>query len=109
MNRTLALPQAVRFCTTATPETLRRNRLTAPFSDDFFKIARVRSLRDARIWLLGQLVLNYHPDAHTPERVSHPNPQPSSPHHQSPDSPRTRLQQHIETAALQLDNTATPF
>ena len=99
------ISQAIRFCNTATPETLKRNSFTAPHLSDFFQIARTCSLRDARIWLLGQLVMNHHPDSHAPESVPHANPQPPSPYHQPSDGPRARLQQHIETAALQLDNT----
>lgn len=55
-----ALPQYIRLTASASAETIRRNPVTGPYSEFYFKIARQHGLIHARAWLLGSLVRDLH-------------------------------------------------
>lgn len=99
----------ITLCSRATPETLRRNPTTRSYVQPFFQVAKTNGLAHARAWLLGRILLDLHPDPDPILSVSEPGSQPAPPHPQSTDSPRVRLQQHIEAAASHLDTTRTPL
>ncbi len=90
------------FCARATLETLRRNPVTAPYETTFFNVAKRNGLSHARAWLLGCILLDDHvdpdPQVHLPLQQ---DAQPVALNRDAPGSPRARLQQHIENAALQ--------
>lgn len=57
---TTVLPQYLRLSDSASGETIRRNPITGPYSDLYFKIARLHGLAHARAWLLGSLIRDLH-------------------------------------------------
>jgi len=46
----------MRLTSSASAETIRRNPVTADYSDTYFKLARMHGTAHARAWLLGSLV-----------------------------------------------------
>lgn len=54
------LPQYLRLTASASAETIRRNPVTGPYSELYFKLARQHGLAHARAWLLGSLVRDLH-------------------------------------------------
>jgi len=57
------LPQYMRLASSASAETIRRNPVTGPYSELYFKLARQHGLNHARAWLLGSLVRDLHSSA----------------------------------------------
>lgn len=57
------LPQYMRLACSASAETIRRNPVTGPYSELYFKLARQHGLTHARAWLLGSLVRDLHSSA----------------------------------------------
>lgn len=101
------------LCARATPESLRRNPVTAPYVRTFFKIAKSDGFPIARAWLLGALVFDSDPNLHAPENA----PENAPSRHTSAQHPATRnhssnrqlarLQQHIEAASADILHVAT--
>lgn len=98
------LPAYARLCARATPESLRRNPVTAPHIHTFFRLAKQHGLPIARTWLLGALIFDNNPDLHTPETTTtsrHTSANPHSTYNHSSNRQLARLQQHIETASIE--------
>ncbi len=53
----------MRLASSASAETIRRNPVTGPYSELYFKLARQHGLTHARAWLLGSLVRDLHSSA----------------------------------------------
>lgn len=98
----------IHLCARATPESLRRHPVTSPYASTFFTVARRNGFNHARAWLLGQLLFDLHPEPHTaPTLPLQQDPQLPPTDGQPPDTPRARLQQHIEAAAAHVDTFPT--
>lgn len=54
------LPQYMRLTSRASPETIRRNPLTAGYATTYFELARTCGIRHARAWLLGSIIRDLH-------------------------------------------------
>jgi hypothetical protein len=61
----LVLPQYMTLASSASFETIRKNPITASYSDTYFKLARLHGLIHARAWLLGSLIRDLHSTATT--------------------------------------------
>lgn len=101
----------LRLCAHTTPETVRNNPFTAAYSDRFVLLAKRHGLPIARAWLLGALLFDLDAQRHpsTPSLLAHHDHDVTPPPPQTPNSPRGRLQQHIESSARQLDINASPL
>lgn len=102
-----------RLTQNATPESLRRNHITARHAPTFFSLARQHGMPIARTWLLGALVLddsnaNTHASGATLELQQSLDHALTDPHSSNPHL--RRLQQHIETSAAHvIDTPNTPL
>ena len=54
------LPQYLRLTSSATVETIRRNPLTASYATTYFRLARACGIGNARAWLLGSIIRDFH-------------------------------------------------
>jgi hypothetical protein len=54
------LPQYLRLTSSATVETIRRNPLTAGYATTYFELARACGTGNARAWLLGSIIRDFH-------------------------------------------------
>lgn len=99
----------IRLCSRATIESLRNHPTTRAYVSTFFGVAKRNGLAHARAWLLGRLLMDLHPEPGPKDELPQPHTQLTLPYDEPANAPRARLQQHIEAAATQLDNTPTPF
>jgi hypothetical protein len=54
------LPQYLRLTSSATVETIRRNPLTTRYAPTYFRLARACGTGNARAWLLGSIIRDFH-------------------------------------------------
>lgn len=99
----------IRLCGSAPIETLRRHPMLTSYINTFMLHAKRNGVTNARAWLLGRVLIDLHPQTDTP---IHPplqqDTQPPPTFRQTPNTPRGRLQEHIEAAASHVAQSIAP-